>query len=327
VDGWFEPRLADRTGSAVILGEARVAGETAYLPAGRATTTLVLVRDDGSQRRLVLDGNFEPESFTADSTGVFVISYLPPLAPTEYQVRRLDLVTGLVEDVYSVDKSLQEAMGGTARTQAWAPDGRRLYTLYTVPVAHGERAGSRQAFVHVLSQDELWAHCVDLPAPFGDAAEDAVALAVSPAGDRLFVADRLSGTLAVVDTERLEVVRTVQQGSSPEPGPAFATTAASGPDGTGTTLWLGNGQEVSVVDGSSLGIDRSVRLSDPVVGMAPSADGRRLYVGTAKSIITLDSGTLAQVDELRAPPLQGITAVGVGAARLDSGATNLECAC
>lgn len=338
VAGQYEPRLADRTGSAVVLGPPLAPGSSPYLPAGRESTPLAVLRHDGSVQELVLDGNLEPEAFTSDGNSIFVISYLPPLAPTEYQVRRLDLTTGEVLDVFSVDKQLQEAMGGTARTQAWAPDGRRLYTMYTVGgtddgtvgkvgevhAAHQGEGTERKAFIHVLSQDEQWAHCVDLPQVFATAPEDGVALTVSPDGKRLHVADRASGTVAVVDTDRLAVTRTVHQTSSGEVGPAFA--AAGAVDGV-TTLWLARGHEVAIVDGTSLGVTSVTRVPEPVVGVTPSADGRRLFVGTPSAVTVIDSRSGAIVDRLRAPALRDVIGVGLGSARLDGGRSTLECAC
>ena len=93
-----------------------------------------------------------------------MLQYSPPLAPTEYRVRRLDLATGGVEDVPDKGSGWADAMSGTARTHAFAPDGRRLYTLYTTG---DPAAGDATAFVHVLDLDEQWAFCVFLPVPMG----------------------------------------------------------------------------------------------------------------------------------------------------------------
>ena len=68
------------------------------------------------------------------------------------------------------------------------------------------------AFVHVLSLAEGWAFCLDLPLPFGVCPSEAHALAVSPDGRRLYVADLASGSVAAADTSRLQVIRTADIG-------------------------------------------------------------------------------------------------------------------
>ena len=84
-----------------------------------------------------------------------------------------------------------------------APDGSRLYTLYT-----SEEGEKRYSFVHVLDLDEEWAHCVDLPLDLGDTPE-AMAIGISPNGWSVYVADGAAGKLAEVSTARLTVTRVV----------------------------------------------------------------------------------------------------------------------
>ena len=80
-------------------------------PEGRATTSLTVVSTDtGDMRDYPLAGNFEPEAFATSGSSLFVIEYLPPMAPDRYRVRKLDLETGEVGAVYSVDGHLQESM-------------------------------------------------------------------------------------------------------------------------------------------------------------------------------------------------------------------------
>ena len=140
--------------------------------------------------------NIEPEAFSTDGGALFVVQYLPPMDPDRYQVRRLDLGTGELTLVPSVDGANQGQMPGIARTSVMAPDGRRLYTLYT-----SEENGQRYSFVHVLDLDRQWAHCVDLPLTFG-ADPEAMGIAIDPNGSRVYVADVAAGKLAAIDTNR-----------------------------------------------------------------------------------------------------------------------------
>ena len=144
------PRLVSPDGGTVVLGPDDGDGGI-YEPPPRLQTTLTVSRPDGT-RSYRLDGNFEPEALSSDGDSLFVISYMPPGDPQRYQVRRLDLDSGAVVDVFTPDEELQQEMGGTARVQAWAPDGSRLYTLYTLDGADGP-----SAFVHVLALVLDWA--------------------------------------------------------------------------------------------------------------------------------------------------------------------------
>jgi len=305
---------ADGTAAALMPGEAH----SAYSPQGRDRTTIVVARPgDSSVRTVELNGNLEPEAFTADGRGLFVIEYLPPMAPDRYQVRLLDLGASEVVDVYSVDKELQEAMGGTAHSQALAPDGSRLYTLYTVDGPNG-----REAFVHVLSLDQQWAHCVDLPASFAQAPEEAVALAASTDGRRLFVADLEGGNLAVVDTSELKTVST-----SEFPGLAGErATAVVAERDRRQTLYAARGNAVLSI-GMGVGA-RPTRwnVGSEVSGLQLSPGGDRLYVATGDSVTVLAARTGRTLKELSLP-IGPITQLGLGPPPLASSREVIKCAC
>ena len=115
----------------------------------------------------------EPEAFSLSGDALFVIDFVPPLAPERYRVARLDLSRGAVDDVRSTEKELQEPMRGTARAQAVAPDGQRLYTLYERDATGNAPA---EAFVHVLDLVSETATCVDLPPEFATDPLGAVAV-------------------------------------------------------------------------------------------------------------------------------------------------------
>ena len=284
-------------------------------PTGRSTTTLVLV-GSGEPRTIELEGNYEPEAFSADGQSMFVVEYLPPRAPTHYRVRRLDLETGEVLGVYSVDAHLQEAMQGTARIQAASPDGRRLYTLYTVDVG-----GVQRAFVHVLSLDELWAHCVDLPTDFEVTDESAIALAVSPDGRRLHVADTASDTVVEVDTARLGVTRTVSADVGTDRGVAHAAT---GPDGT---VFVARGSRVVALDVGTLSARRSWDLERRITGIQLARDGRRLYVGLRDEVVVLDTLGGERLAVLDPAGIETIDELGRAARQLSDVRDVIKCAC
>lgn len=262
-------------------------GPGAY-PAGRRITPIVIT-GPGSQstRSMDVDGNVEPEAFSRDARSLFVVEYLPPLAPDRYRVRRLDLTTGSIVPVYTPDKHLQQAMRGVARVQASAPDGRRLYTVYTLLDA----AGARRAFVHVLDLAALWAHCVDLPPEMASIVDDA-AIAVGPDGASVYVA--AGGRMAEIDAKALRVSRRAVL-DLPGSGPA---RLAVGTDGT---VFAGRDRAVAPLDGASMRPAPAWAVPGRLVALRPAADGHRLYATLHRSVATIDVRTGRVVEILDLP--------------------------
>ncbi|MDP9068647.1 MAG: hypothetical protein M3N53_09950 [Actinomycetota bacterium] len=271
-----------------------------------------------SQARTIdLQGNFEPEAFSTDGRSLFVVQYLPAANPTHYQVRRLDLRSGKVRDVFSVDKELQESMRGTARVQEMSPDGKRLYTLYTVNTPHGAHS-----FIHVLSLDELWAHCIDLPDDFAMGGDKKTALGVSPDGERVYVADAYEGALAEVDTERLRVVRTAPLDLT---SAWAATDLITSPDGT--SLFVASGRRVVAASTADLTETSAWEMDDKVTGMQVGSDGNLLYVGLPGEVAVVDRAKGQVVRTLDPPGLGPIEQLGPVTRGLDPARTEIVCGC
>ena len=315
VPGRLEVKVAGDHGRLVALGDPRRA---AGYPRGRSSTTLVISgRDLPEPRTVELQGNYEPEAFATDGRSLFVVEYLPPQRPTRYRVRRLDLRTEEVLGVYTVDAHLQGAMRGTARIQASSRDGRRLYTLYTLLGPEG----TMRAFVHVLSLDELWAHCVDLPSSFANARETQIALSLSPDGSRLYAADASTGTVAEVDTQALTVTRTAEADFGSGGGPTHAVTA---PDGR---LYLAKGTSVVALDTAAFRPRRSWDMAGRITGVQSAIDGRRLYVGLRDRIMVVDAATGDLLPDLDPDNVDAIEQLGPSTRFLDLDRTGIKCAC
>lgn len=294
--GKLDPKVVSPDGGLVALGPR---GER-YHGYGRAETKLVIAGQGLPEpRTITLDGNYEPEAFSTDGDSLFVISYLPARAPTRYQVRRLDLTTGRVHGVYTPDAELQQSMGGTARIQAASPDGTRLYTLYTVG---GARGVPLHAFIHVLSLDEEWAHCIDLPDDFAIAAESATALVVSPDGKSLYVANTVSGAVAELDTQSFQVTRTTR--SSFQRGDAHAAI------GSDSTLYVASGHYVVAISGADFGDRWSSKLPQPIRGLQVTENGEKLYVGLRSRVASLDTNSGEMLDTLDPPGIKTIQKFG-----------------
>jgi hypothetical protein len=316
--GNLRAKVVSEDGDLVALGPTR----ERHHRLGRASTTVVIVdRGRADPRTITLKGNYEPEAFSTDGQSLFVIKYIPARAPTSYQVRRLDLGTERVEGVYTPDAHLQEAMGGTARIQASSPDGRRLYTLYTV----GGGEEGRYAFVHVLSLDQLWAHCIDLPGEFATAAESATALTVSPDGTRLYVANHAEAAVAEIDTTNLEVVRTTMINFG------FGGGAAHAAHDSGSRLYLASGRRVAVVDATELTEVHSWLMKEKIKGIQVAGDGAKLYVALRDRVEVLRAATGDGLDTLDPPGVHRIHQFGPVMPSVDDpdpgGGKDIVCAC
>src|SRR5918992_2569631 len=316
--GNLRAKVVSNEGDLVALGPVR----ERHHRLGRRSTTLVIVDGQGSKpRTITLGGNYEPEAFSTDGQSLFVIKYSPARAPTSYQVRRLDLDTQHVEGVYTPDAHLQRAMSGTARIQAASPDGRRLYTLYTL----GEEDGRRYAFIHVLSLDQLWAHCIDLPGEFATSPEAATALTVSPDGSRLYVANHAEAAVAQIDTSKLEIVRTQSINFGLGGGRAHAALDST------SRLYLASGRRVALVDTTTLTEERSWLMKDKIRGLQVAGDGTRLYVAFRDRVAILRAATGEGIETIDPPGVRRIDRFGPTMPKLDdtdpSLDKNITCAC
>jgi hypothetical protein len=290
VPGVFTVRTVSEDGAMVALAPPYPAGVDTYHPSSKDPTPLVIVRrGDPDPQVLSVPGNVEPEAFSLDGGSLFVIDFVPPLAPERYRVASLDLAAGTVGDVRSNEEELQEPMRGTARAQVMAPDGRRLYTLYTRDATATDPA---EAFVHVLDLDKEQATCVDLPAEF--ATTPLGALAVSPSGTHLYVTAPAVGALAELDTTTSTVTRTTAVPADP-----VATTARA--SATDSTLYLAVGSRITPVALADLSVGDGWTASDAITGIKPATDGTTLYVSLPDRVLLLDPRTLRERRTLDVP--------------------------
>lgn len=313
-------RVVGPGGRKVVVMPDREASDP-YRPEGRARTEISVVdTPTGGVKKHLLDGNYEPEALSTDGGSLFVIEYNPPLAPDRYRVRRLDLSTGEILDVFSPDKDLQEDMRGTARTQVMAPDGKRLYTLYTLVSDH--QGGEPIAFVHVLDLEGLWAHCVDLPAPVGRASETAVGLALDADASRLFAVDRSGGAVAEVDTVGLAPVRVVDRAELALDDGAPVVAVAGG------RVYVAGARRVHVLDAAALEPAEDAWAAPGAVDALRAADGGRLLLaatGGGVAVIDTETGTVRRTLELPGPA--GKRSAPASSGLLDPARATIQCAC
>ncbi len=313
VSGRLVANVTSADAGLVALTPPRSEGATPWLPDGRRRTEVVIADTSGTAtpKRFQLAGNFEPEAFSTDNRQLFMIEYIPAMDPNRYRVRRLHLTSGKVSPIGRLKQSAPGQMRGTGRMQVWDPSGDQLYTLYTQQgpnYSHGEPAnhsgGTTHAFVHVLNLRDGWAHCIDLPMPFGMGRATASAVAISPDGNRLYVSDWSAGAVTLIDPKDLEVVRTVQLDLGGADDHTFAQA------GTGDVLYLAGNSDVVAVDANSLEMTQRWTMDSSVVGLAASANGQRVYVALEDEVITLDSATGEELTSINAPGVEGIEHVG-----------------
>ncbi|MEO7803987.1 MAG: hypothetical protein ABIS18_06255 [Actinomycetota bacterium] len=309
IPGDFEVAVASRDASSIVLAPAGSKSVTNSVPQGRSRTRLVNVQSSGESRNFDLRGNFQPEAFSTDGHRLFLIEYIPAEAPDRYSVRELDLRTGTVSPVGGKQKQpAPEEMRGTGRVQTLAPDGKILYTLYTRQVEtypHGQPIEPDPAvdvavhsFVHVLNLEQGWAHCVDLPHPFGMSSTGDDAMAVSPDGSSLYVVDGTAGVVASIDTDQLQVTKTATIALTTGPSQVFAVVDRE-------NLFLSAGSELLRLNAKTLdSLERST-LGVLANSLVRSGEGR-LFVGHPEGVILFDLEGKRTVDRFNVPGILGI---------------------
>jgi len=289
IDGAWAPRVVHADGSLVALAAPE---SDPGQPRARERTTIVIADSRHILQRITVPGVVEPDAFTADRQGLFVLEWLPATAPDHYRVRRLDFASRALQPLWTRDKvpipaGAEEEMRGEGRTAVASPTGRVLYTLYTHQPEHQHtrnllsgRPGNVHAFVHTLETEQNWAYCIDLPSPFGNSAATAHAVALSADGTLLFVADLAAGLVARISTSSLTVLNVVPVGK--DTGAAYAAA-------TDKRLYLGGDGGVQVLDLDAALIERWP--TPPVRGLAVSRDLTRVYAAHDGAVAWRGSAT------------------------------------
>ena len=93
--GTFVVRTVSDNGGIVVLAPPNPNGNDAYHPYPKSQTELMIARrGDSEVQHMTVDGNVEPEAISLSGKALFVIDFIPPLAPERYRVARLDLGVG-----------------------------------------------------------------------------------------------------------------------------------------------------------------------------------------------------------------------------------------
>jgi hypothetical protein len=294
--GTLDVRVVAESGGAVALMDPLPEGWDPEVPLPRSRTPIVVGDPTGvmEPRTYDLRGNFEPEAFSTDDRRLFLIQHLPAEAPTVYRVTVLNLRTGRVVPVFGPFKGPAERMPGIRLQQVLSPNADQLYTLYSsarpgyaphhAPVPNGATV----SFVHVLSLQDGWAHCVGLPEELWDRPASEQAMATSPNGRLLYIADPTLGLVTVMDTASLEIrTYTIDLSVS---GVRRTSAVVSG---DGSSLFVATAGEHPGITRISTDTFDVVRrwVTDDVSGLGLSADGERLYVASDDRVEVMDATT------------------------------------
>jgi hypothetical protein len=298
LEGTLHVRSVSPGGGAVVLMPGR-RGANLYDPEPKTSTELtVAFLDDRPARSFRLHGNIEPEMLSLDETTLFVLDFVPPMDPTSYSVRKLDLASGEVTDTHSSQVDLDPKMAGTPRAQVLHPDGTFLYTLYTLPADQPihdievEGDAERFAFVHVISLEEKWSHCIFLPVPFGTTDEATIGMAVAPDGDTVVVGDPAIGQIAEIDARRLEVTAVHEVEQLRDTGErAVLALARSGP------VYASTGHTVLELDRNTFDVVWAWSSQDVVTGLSVTDSEVRVAGGGVVTL--LDRSTRSETGVIR----------------------------
>jgi hypothetical protein len=296
LDGTLDVRVVAESGGAVALMDPLPDGWDPEVPLPRSRTPIVVADPTGATETRTYDlrGNFEPEAFSTDDRQLFMIQHLPAETPTVYRVTVLNLRTGRVVPVFGPFKGPAERMPGIRLQQVLSPNADQLYTLYSsarpgyaphhAPVSNGATV----SFVHVLSLQDGWAHCVGLPEELWDRPASEQAMATSPNGRLLYIADPTLGLVTVMDTASLEI-RTYPIDLSVS-GVRRTSAVVSG---DGSALFVATAGEqggVTRIDTDTFEVVHTW-ATDDVSGLGLSADGERLYVAFDDRVEVMDART------------------------------------
>ena len=296
LDGTLDVRVVSESGTAVALMDPLPDGWDPEVPLPRSRSSIVVADPTGvgQPRTYDLRGNYEPEAFSTDDRQLFMIQHLPAGSPTVYRVTALDLKRGRVYPVFGPYKAPPERMPGIRLQQIISPNADQLYTLYSsarpgyaphhAPVPNDATV----SFVHVLSLQEGWAHCVGLPRELWDRPASEQAMATSSNGRLLYIVDATLGLVTVMDTASLEI-RTAPIDLA-VPGVRHTSAVVSA---DGSALFVGTSGELSGVTKIDTDTFEVVRTweTDDMSGLGLSGDGERLYVAFDDRVEVMDATT------------------------------------
>jgi hypothetical protein len=247
-----------------------------------------------------LPGAFEFDTLSPNGRILYVVQHLDGDAGGHYQVRAVDVATGVMRDGVIVDKTHpDETMAGSPIAQVRRPNGFVL-TLYR---------GPEHPFIHALSSSDAWAICIDLPK--GGSTVDAAAsldwgLASGLDLASVFAVNASLGLAVEIDANDLSVRRSASIGSTAaapivlakfghgEVGPVGRRLIPS-PDGT--LLFAAGAHGLTVIKTADLAVVRTDLAGSSIDALGITPDGTTLFalLRDGGRIVALDAATGRQL--------------------------------
>ena len=262
-------------GSMLVLEEA-----VDRAPASLTSTTrfaIVSILGNRPARIVTLAGSFAFDVLSPDGRWLYLLEYLPGGDPTHYQVRRLDVMTGQLQEGTIVDKrNIDEQMHGYALTQV-AGRGGMVFTLYRGPDG---------AFIHALDTHNGGAFCIDLPGT-KDASSDSNGewgLVADPSGSILYVTDPAERRVSAISLTDFSITRSAT--IAVVPTIQFAKLETAKPAG-GRAALSADGKSLYVITRAGVAV---VRTADLVTTGHLGGSGifRSIAAGSAGAVYAVD---------------------------------------
>ena len=249
-----------------------------------------------------LPGAFEYDAISPDGGILYVVQHLDAKIGGHYQVRAIDVASGVMRESVIVDKgNPEERMAGTPIAQVRRPGGLVL-TLYR---------GPEHPFIHALNSTDAWAICIDLPAVSGGGAAASLDWGLAPSADgaSVFAVNASLGLAIDVDLNGLAVRRSASIATSAsvpvvlakfghsEVGTVGRRVVASA---DGTTLFASGANGVTVIQTKDFGVVRHDLAGNAIDGLGVTPDGTILFAllrasGEIAALATADGTRLAPV--------------------------------
>jgi hypothetical protein len=244
---------------------------------------------EGPARIIELPGSFDYDAISPDGSILYVVEHLAGEPEGRYQVRAVDVATGVMREAIIADKSnIDEAMAGWPIAQVRRPDGL-VMTLYR---------GPEHPFIHALNAAEAWAVCIDLPGVHAHDAKAALdwGLAAAPDGGAVFAVNATLGLVEDISPSDLLVRRSVAV--QPLAGASIVLAkylhGGSGPVGRrvvvapdGRTIYAAGSAGILVIDTDQLAEVHRFLDGTSVAGLGLTPDGQTL--------VALDGGGRIQL--------------------------------
>ena len=189
-------------------------------------------------------------------------------------MRRLDLDSGVVEDVFTPHGELQ---GTTGRSRGYRPPAPTA-SVSTRCTRSRDKGRTRRSFTSSTSDEMGALH--RSPAEFVPSAARSTAMATMPDGT-LLVANASTGELPEIDPVGLAIARSTSIEMPIGTGRSSAVA-------DGETLYLASGTEVIAVDISTLSVKERWTLDEKITGLQITPDGELLYLGLSNDLAKLD---------------------------------------